>query len=635
VTIATGPIARAAARKVESFCVEPSERWMFAGDVAGFISVIDIDRFAVLREVHAHAGVVMALAAHPRLPYLAAMSTDRCISLWAYDGAGVLRPVAERSIRDIRPSNDPELVPPVQSTSQALAFHDSERRLVTRSGNAGVLELEFDDRGSLDVLRCTRLHGEYDLIMARYVKDGDQVLSGSRGGILVLSDEGRPAGEWKIGDQTIHWAEHVEGTTYLLASDSRFVARFDTSEKQPTIIGPTFTRDDLEYVTYNRAAHRAFVGSFDRNVYLVDPDTCVPVRIAFAAPFKCRWVKALERSPDTLLVQCRDGALYKVDVASGRPAAVLKATPPALWTAVTHPNGDLLLAGEGEHLSRIRVVDVDDSSRAPVLSADSLPLPLRPGAFTKRMDYSPLGALALGRSDGDLWIADGGGVRRLVNLGAAIRDLAFAGAAPRLFAACEDGRVHVVDTTRGDAQEVFRSPRDEPLPVWALAYNPTRRLLALAERYGRLVVISPEDGATVVQADAGRCKRMKWLDADTLLFNNTAELFRLELATGEAQRLVGYVGNTIEDFIWDARRRYLVLVCYQCTIVLCDCASGAILNVVPDQMDYTKGLAWVPSGGQGVYPLDFLTFGRSGAAHHFRIHDEKILALGPVSIPPP
>src|SRR5512143_1229820 len=127
------------ALKIESFCVEPSEKWMFAGDASGQIYSIDIDRFSVVDQVQAHVGIIQAMAAHRTLPYLAALSTDRTVSVWARNGRR-LSPICVIPLRGIRPSNDREPVPFVHSTSQALGFHDSKPRIVTRSGNAGVVE---------------------------------------------------------------------------------------------------------------------------------------------------------------------------------------------------------------------------------------------------------------------------------------------------------------------------------------------------------------------------------------------------------------------------------------------------------------------------------------------------------------
>lgn len=68
----------------------------------------------------------------------------------------------------------------------------------------------------------------------------------------------------ELGGGNIHWAEYVCGSTYLLASDLRFVARIDISREDSVLIGGQFTRDDLEHVTFNQSTHRALVGSFDR-----------------------------------------------------------------------------------------------------------------------------------------------------------------------------------------------------------------------------------------------------------------------------------------------------------------------------------------------------------------------------------
>ena len=148
-----------------------------------------------------------------------------------------------------------------------------------------------------------------------------------------------------------------------MASDLRFVARIDIAEENAVLIGEQFTRDDLEHVTYNQRAARAFVGSFDRNIYEIDPERCCPTRIGFRAPFKCRWVKTLERSPATGLVQCRNGGLYKVNLDTGEQLAELKFTPDALWTAVSEADGTLAVMGEGNRMVRITPCCVDPMSR--------------------------------------------------------------------------------------------------------------------------------------------------------------------------------------------------------------------------------------------------------------------------------
>ena len=61
-----------------------------------------------------------------------------------YDEQGALTKLGAVSVRYLKPASDAELphpIPHAYSQNHALGFHDTERRLVTRTGNAAVLEL--------------------------------------------------------------------------------------------------------------------------------------------------------------------------------------------------------------------------------------------------------------------------------------------------------------------------------------------------------------------------------------------------------------------------------------------------------------------------------------------------------------
>src|SRR4051812_32897341 len=94
------------ARRYECFCVEPGERWMYAGNTSGQISVIDIDTFEIVHEIQAHSGVMRAIAVHPTLPFLAAFATDRCLTIWKRRDDGSLKRVCLTSFRNIPCIND-------------------------------------------------------------------------------------------------------------------------------------------------------------------------------------------------------------------------------------------------------------------------------------------------------------------------------------------------------------------------------------------------------------------------------------------------------------------------------------------------------------------------------------------------
>jgi len=619
------------AMKFESFCIDAAEQWMYAGDISGQISVVGIDEFTVVGRIQAHAGCIHAIKAHPTLPYIATLSSDRTVGVWrtAPDGGSPVE-VCKIQLRDLRPSNDAYVVPWVQSISQALGFHDVRRRLVTRTANGGVVEIDFEDDGTTRVASCVRLHGNADVFSVRYAQGSDLVLSGSIDGELMVSREGEAIRRWQFGTSGIHWMEHVTGSVYLIASDMLYVARVDISGERDAHIGKSFTRDDLEHVTYNRASGRAFIASFDRRIYEIDPETCGLVRVAFQAPFKCRWIRVLERAPTIGLIQSRDGTLIKADIDTGAQLAMIRETPPALWTAAQADDGAILIVGEGRMMTRITMPGADPISRVATFAIDMLDLEIPAAGYTKRMAAQPgSGRVVLGRTSGEVYVLEDGKPRLLADLRSAVRDLAVVPDRPEVFCACESGNVIKLDLDTGDVLAAFTTGGQ---PVWALAHNPARGLLAVGARKGLLALLSDDDLSEVsVSEDSARPKRMKWLDADTLLFNATETVQVLDRATHTVTQRVAHVGNTIEDFIWDRKHGYLVLVSYTSNLILCQLDTGEVLHEVADQMDYSKGLIWLdPAHNPSGYPLDFITFGRSGAAHLFRIHDEKILALGPV-----
>lgn len=615
--------------KINAFCIDKDERWIFTGDASGRIRTVGIGSLNVLSEAQAHGGTISALSAHSRLPLIAALGMDQYVTIWRYDEAGKLHPLHNFSVRPVPCDNDPEPYLPIVSESQAVAFHSTKRQLVTRSGSGGLLEIVFDDV-SWSVLRCTRLHPTFDLSTARYLIDSDRVAAGMTRGVVFLCENGKILDQWRFGDETVHWFEHYRDETFLVASDSRRVIRLDFSGASAPLEGEPFALDDFEHVTRNRASGRVFASSFDRNVYEIDPETCAKTGLVYAAPFKNRWIKTLERDPSVLLVQCRNGGLYKVDLGSGRAVATLKDTPDALWTAAKTPNGTLLLAGEGAHCLELVPRQVENPyARRTAFDARRASLAAASETYTKRVVvHERLGTTAFARTDGEILIGGVDGVERLMKLDSAVRDLAFHPVEPWLFASCEDGRVLKLDVARRETLAEHRSP----LPVWAIAYNPERDLLAVSERMGELVFL---DGATLARVGAEKkhrfAKRLKWVDGDRLLYNLSAELYRYDLRTKTAEVMVPSQGNTLEDFTWDAGRRYLAFISYTRNITLCDFETGSVLSVVPDQLDYSKGIFWLdgslsPSG----YPYEFLTFGRTGVPSLYQVHDGKILSVGPV-----
>jgi hypothetical protein len=619
--------------KIGCFAVAPGEVHLLAGTMGGEILSVAIDDFAILDRLRPHLGAIEAVAAHPRLPFWAAMGMDRQVSLIERGADGRLRLVDRFSFRDTPCRNDPVPVPPTQSLSQALTFHPYEPRLAVRSGASGVLEMEFGS-GRLGVRHCTRFHGDIDLVTLRYVEDGAALLSAA-GGHAVLSRDGVELRSWTLGDFNLHWFEPLGDEEYLVACDELYVIRLDLKGRRPPLRGHRLTRDDLEHVTFNPVSRRAFAAGFDGQVYEIDPATGDWRGHAWRAPYKMRWIRTLERAPDTLIAHCFNGGLYKVDLATGTTAAVLKNTPDTVWSSVR--DGDSLwFAGEGAGVRRMTLGPADPVTGAVAITPDRLwtkPTPHQT-SFAKRIDRAtgPAGQaeLLLAQKNGVLLALSDRGARTVIALDEELRDLAVMPGGSQALVCTEAGRVYRIDTHQGTIEAAYANQLREP--IWSLAYHPGLGLVAFAERRGELVIAEADTLSPVMRwGRTSRPKRMKWC-GDRLIHVQTGELLRFDPRSGRSEPYVAECGNTIEDFIWDAAQRYLVLVNYRTELVLCDFATGAKLSVVPDQADFSKGLAWLDRPGDpAAYPLEFITYGRSGTAHRFRIHNERLLALGPVA----
>jgi hypothetical protein len=612
-------------RKIGSFAVDGPEEYILTGNMCGEVGVIEMDRFEMVNTVWAQPGAIEAVAVHPSLPYVASMGMDRSVCLLERTTPSTLS-VRDRFVfRDVKCSNDPVPIPYNYSLSQALTFHPTQKRLAVRSGNAGVLEMDFSG-GRLEQIHCTRFHDDTDLVTLRYLEDGT-LLSGSGGG-AVLSRDNVELCSWRFGNLNLHWFEPVADDEYLVACDELYVIRLNIRNRREPVIGRKLTRDDLEHVTYNPTSGRAFAGGFDGTVYEIDPDTCNFKRVAWDAPYKMRWIKTLRTDPDRLIVLCFNGAIYKVGLTDQRVVAQIKETPNAIWTCVRRGK-QLLFAGEGEFIRTVEVAGIDRLTASPVFHLGPALHKGDDHSFTKRMVSTESGLL-LAQKHGKLLEITENGTRIVADFGEHLRDVAAVPGQSVAFVCTEAGRVLKVDTNTGAILHALVMPDSEP--AWALAYHPGRNLLASAGRRGILVIASGEDLTPVCfGSTTARPKRMKWCD-DTLLYNQTGVLRKFDLATYLTTDYVEDCENTIEDFIWDEERRYLVLIGYRTEIVLCDFETGAKLSVTPDQADFSKGLEWVsqPDCDDG-YPLDFVTFGRTGTAHLYRIHNERCIAMGPIA----
>jgi hypothetical protein len=304
----------------------------------------------------------------------------------------------------------------------------------------------------------------------------------------------------------------------------------------------------------------------------------------------------------------------------------VRRTPLAVWTSDRRDDDRIYIAGEGD-----AVVTVD--LRRGVTSSVSIDH-LSGGyqVYTKRLiSLSGDRGCLLGRTDGALlWLKDDEVIGAL-RVGAPVRDLC-EGPDHTAFVALEDGRVLGIDLGRLAVSKKFVSPIDEP--IWSLAFN-GREMLAIGERGGKLRMLSAHTLEQVSEhTQLVRPKRMKWHDCKRLLFGWSDQLRALNLTDGSEELIIDSIGNTIEDFIIYPEYSYVAFISYMRNIYLARLRTGEILCMVPDGVDYSKGLAWVKpllSVNEAGAP-EFITYGRHGTVNRYKIVNEKILPLGRMSL---
>ncbi len=413
-------------KKIYSFCVDKDEKFLFAANISGQILKLDPLTFAQDQIVEAHCGTITVMVAHPKLPLIASLGKDRFVNVYQYDQAGTLSLVFRNSVRDYRAATESVHLRAVHSTSQGLAFHPTEAQLAVRSGNAAIVEMSIQSNQP-EVLRVFRGDETQDVATLKYDRDGRHLFAGTTSGRLYRYCDGKVVGMWEFGTESIHWVEHLKDETYLLASDARKVIRMDFSQEPAVVtVGESFARDDFEHVTVCPTSGRCFGASFDRNLYEIDTETLLPKKVFFKAPFKLRWVKVLRS--ESLILQCRNGALYRLDMKSAEVLQTLKETPDALWTSAPDADGTVFLAGEGNYYYRARARNALTSSlRKSTWDLEKFALSTQDDAYTKRMDHSTARKLlAFGRSSGDVILVNSSQEEQFkINVGSAVRDLSF------------------------------------------------------------------------------------------------------------------------------------------------------------------------------------------------------------------
>lgn len=614
------------AYNIDSFCIDDNEKYIYAANKSGQVLTIDVDSFEVINQCQVHLGSISVIARHQKYNYLACHANDGYASILNFDNNGKVSILHKIQTRNIKPEGDPYLRN--HSTTQAIAFHHSECRLVGHGGSSALFELQFDEKG-YHVLHCTRIHGNDDFVTAVYIPKTNQILSGSVSGVAILSEGTEKIKEWsffKTGMPTIHWFEPLSPNVYAIACDGQKVIRLDIKNEANVVEGPFIVKDHMEHVTFCQQSQKLYAASFDRTVVEVDPQTCQKIKVVWRAPFKLRWIKILEKSPDVLIAQCRNGGLYKVNISTKTIISVIKNTPPALWS-VDVLQDQIITSGESNFVLKAEPNFLHNCiERLPSFLLTKSDLPTDDYYYTKRLCVHQVsGKIAYGRTNGEIFIEDDVDISLLVILPDAIRDMTFGKRGEYLFVANEDGSVYRVDILGKTYEKIHGSDK----PCWALAYNESQHVLAIADRTKNIYLFDLVTHEKRVIADnLGFVKRVKWQDETNLLYGSAGTLYRYCTETNETSALCT-LENTIEDFDWDKEKKYLVVVDYTRYLYLCDFSSGEMLYEHGDMIDYSKGIVFIDKlRSYAGYPGDFIVVGRAGKPLYYRVHDDRIISYG-------
>lgn len=615
------------ANNINAFALSHDESVIYGGTKSGQLVALNSSTLETVADLQVHYGSIETVTAHPTLPLIGMLGKDRHISIFDVDQPNSPKLMHLINVRGLTPPDDPP-IDPFPSTSQALTFHDTEMRFAGHSGNGGVLEMAFDS-GTPQTLHCSRVHGNFDFVTARYVPGTHKLLTSTVRGMAYLTENGVTLNKWDLGEhnnrQTLHWFEPLPDGGFLVASDGQQIIRFDPEGRYPAIYGPMIARDHLEHVTYQKATSRAFCASFDRLVREISPEDCTSRGIVWQAPFKLRWLKTLESKPDVMLVNCRNGGLYQVSIKERRTTRMQKTTPTCFWSGAI-ADGKIHVFGEAAAVTTLNPISTNDDLRCTCFAHTRHPYGDEDGFYVKRTCSAPDGSTVyFGRTDGSVWELRQGKTRKLLQLPSAVRDMVTDHEGAHIYVATELGIVHDFEVATATEHELYRSPT----PIWALAYHPTRALLAVGHRTDGVTLIGTE-ARTFQPAAVGTrfCKRMRWLDEDTLLIGNGGDLLAYSLRLKTTRVLVHNLPNTIEDFDWTPDRQYLVIAAYSRYLYLADLTTGKIIDSHGHEMDYAKGVLFLPEDvRQTAYPGDFLSFGRDGVVRQFRVHDDRIISL--------
>ncbi|NAX17039.1 MULTISPECIES: WD40 repeat domain-containing protein [unclassified Vibrio] len=578
---------------------------VFAACKNGRLLMLEDQDLSMVCSIQAHFGAVEGISICEKRKLVALVGGDRHISLFKYDSnPASLEKLSYTCTRDLG-LND---FPAIHSVSQAVDISPTKNEIATRGGNSSLIFIDFEGNQT----HSLRLHNS-DIITVKYSKCGSYLMvGGNHGEITIVSD-------YKVVDnvipegiaETMHWFEEVSENFFVIACDARkivSVAVDPETLKLSTAQGDSFTRDDLEHVTYKQGEKYALATSFDRHVYKVDIDTLQNIGVCYEAEYKLRWIDYHRSEPDVILLQVRNGSLQKINIATGEVLRKFHKMPPTIWSCEKLSDGLFLAVGEEGAIINIEKPNANgDLHFVKTCNVDLK------GGYFKRLCIGHENEFAAGSTKGH-FVLNGADGQEVIDVGSPVRDICYSVDSSTYYLCLEDGRV--VMFSSGQIQTLWQSEE----PIWSLALNPAGSILAFGERMGQIYLMDVGSRKIIESTFSRLPKRMKWVDNNTLYCTYSDSVDKIYFENEQwnhSHRFIDPSSNTVEDFVvWDG---YMVMITYANRLWLADTLTGEILDSTFYGSEYMKSIVMTSENS-------FTILGRSGCAMSYRIDCDQLLS---------
>lgn len=612
--------------KIESFDLSLNETYIFAGNYFGEVLTIDPITFTIIKRFMYHDGSIHKISTHEKLPYIATLGMDGNISLIKYDVYGNTSLIHNICSRNIRPEHDQYING--YTTTQLLTFHPTLPKLIGHGGSAAIFEVEFTDE-TFNILHCCRFLEPYDWITAKYVMNSDSFLLGNNRGIVLLIENWNISRQWDFGinnnTQAVHWFEEVSTNIYLVASDARRVFLLDITDDNNYVEGEIIAMDHLEHVHYNSHTGKAYTSGFDRKIYQIDIDNCSIIDIVWEAPFKIRWIKTLYSDPEHMIVNCRNGILYKITINNHNNYVVSQINEEvhAMWSAAIC-NKNIIIGGEGRSHYKLTPSKINLYNNAQEYDISKIELDDDNNSYTKRIMGSDSIAI-IARSNGNIFLNQNDNNTLIFSNEYPVRDICISKDLSTVYIASEDGSAYAVYIHTRVVVQLIKTNT----PIWAIAINDDNSVLCVANRIEKFYLIDLKNNH-ITEKNVGLrfVKRVKFVNNNELLLGSGGSLKKYNINEDLIENCINNTENSIEDFFITEDSQYLVVLNYAKVLHLYDYHTYELLFTQSVGHDYGKGIMLLNGNlNNSGYKKDFILYGRDGGFSYMRIHDEMILTL--------